>query len=709
MIAAIIVVAMLKNTAAPASCVMAFSFTPLRPRPAFARGTKKALEQSRVMSPIFSLRAKPEDDEDETMDNDEDELYPVVLPQGMEDALTETELNSLTIAQLKQQLRLRGLKVSGRKRDLVDRLLASTRSSSPSLQSTFDDDEDEEDTTATSKARKFAKDQGKELVDVSDYLDEEDKGKSFKSWKAKKDVVDADFEKEENEDEETGENTPEVWGSEARIVDDYEGRRVVIDCLTESVVEFKGSNQSYVSAYVVASRDALKPFLSGGSANQNRTAAEDRLREIQTMREKANKRPVRFEDDEGLNEGDETGLYENAIERDFSDWGKFTLTGAQLSAQEVQGVLLLSDIYGAFTEDTQALAAKIAFECQPVVVMVPDLFRGEPWKESSTPGKNSKGETYEEWRATHDDLRVSIDIRAAAACLRERYGVSSIVVWGTCYGGGRALEASAGYLPQGKIHDFDGTVGPPLVDPMACVAWYPTRYNASTLFGKNHAGNELNEDGQKREFAVMGVFAGNDNLPGATSDDASQLKALLSEDTRVKDFLVKVFPGQDHGFAHIGLGSMDDDNDDYFGRFVDDEFGGAGKVSLADGDADVACLLSTAFMETYSRVFLPTAGAGSIKGEQNGWSTELEMKDLSETVQNDVRSEIEEALNNFVEEPLAGLRVDPTDPDSRQEMENYLRELQKGVTTGPYRIEDDDDLETMYAKLKAQDENFQLF
>jgi hypothetical protein len=61
--------------------------------------------------------------------------------------------------------------------------------------------------------------------------------------------------------------------------------------------------------------------------------------------------------------------------RDYSDWGKYTVTGAQLSASEVQGVLLLSDVYGAFSDDMLALAEKIAFECQPVVVMVPDLFR----------------------------------------------------------------------------------------------------------------------------------------------------------------------------------------------------------------------------------------------------------------------------------------------------------------------------------------------
>jgi len=92
-------------------------------------------------------------------------------------------------------------------------------------------------------------------------------------------------------------------------------------------------------------------------------------------REKASKIPTRFEDDVGMDEGDETGLYANVVERDYSDWGKFTLTGAQLSASEVQGVLLLPDVYGAFSPDIETLAEKIAFECQPVVVMTPDLFR----------------------------------------------------------------------------------------------------------------------------------------------------------------------------------------------------------------------------------------------------------------------------------------------------------------------------------------------
>ena len=45
-----------------------------------------------------------------------------------------------------------------------------------------------------------------------------------------------------------------------------------------------------------------------------------------------------------------------------------------------KGVLLLTDVYGAMSDDTTALAEKIAFECQPIVVMIPDLFRGNPFQ-----------------------------------------------------------------------------------------------------------------------------------------------------------------------------------------------------------------------------------------------------------------------------------------------------------------------------------------
>jgi dienelactone hydrolase len=618
---------------------------------------------------------------------------------NVDTSLTRAEVEQLTVPQLKQQLRLRGSKVSGRKSDLIDRLLQYCASFSPPIEPQVIRNKGKS-SKKKKTARELAEERGKELIDVTAYLDEDDQGKAVKSSV-----------KEEGDEEPVEESTgPEVWGVQAKIVDDYEGRQVVVDNLSRTIVEYKGSNNTQVKAYVVASRDALKNFLAGGEQSQNTTETpQDRLREIQLKREMAARVPVRsLQEDAGLDEGDETGLYENVIERDVSDWGIFTQTGAQLSACEVQGVLLLSDVYGAFTDDTRFLAEKIAFECQPVVVMVPDLFRDEPWTEDKD-GFNKQGQTYEQWRAMHSDLRVSIDIRAAAACLRERYGVSSVVVWGTCYGGGRALEAASGYFPNDNIHDVDGRVGPPPVDPMAAVAWYPTRYNARELFGKTHKGSYTDNKGENRSVAVMAIFAEKDVIPGATPDCAAELKSLLAEDDRIKDHMVKVFPGQEHGFAHIGISDNQGISDDPFERFVDEEFGGAGQMSMNVGDAEVACLLSTAWMETYSRVFLPTSGPPVSLDDNEGDWTSLEMKDLSDANQRDIRTEIEEALDGFVEEPLGGKRIDPTDESQKEELSELLRSMQTGEVPGPYTIKPEDDLTLIYAKLKASDENFQIF
>eukprot|EP00980_Cylindrotheca_fusiformis_P001628 scaffold368_cov125-Cylindrotheca_fusiformis.AAC.6 len=631
--------------------------------------------------------------------------------------LSREEIEALTIPQLKQQLRLRGLKVSGKKQQLVDRLLdndkkeaADMSTMDPEIMSSSSQPQPPQPPPSKSKARKMAEERGKEFIDVTAYLDDDETGKSVKSSlpsPAQKGALD------DEEDANPISSDPEVWGNDARIVDDLEGRSPVVDGMSRTIVEYKGSNQTMVQAYVVASRDALKGFLAGGGG-ANRTKAttvnedpEQTLREIQIQREQAAKRPVRMgDDDEAVDEGDETGIFSNILHRDFSDWGKYTLTGAQLSAQEVQGVLLLSDVYGPYTDDTKALAEKIAFECQPVVVMVPDLFRGSPWKEDqTTPGFNENGQDYEEWREEHSDLRVSVDIRAAAAVLREQYGVSSVVVWGTCYGGGRALEVAAGYLPGGKVHDSNGAIGPPPVNPNVVVAWYPTRYNAKDLFGSKKGSKRKTE--KKREMAVMGLFAGNDQLEGATPKDASLLKSLLSEDERVKDFMIKVFPNQQHGFAHIGLSQEPEATE--FERFVDNEFGGSGRVAMDNGDAEVACLLSTAFMETYSRMFLPTTGPPISQDDLAfDWNDDLNMKDLRETSR-DVRQEIEESLDSFVEEPLGGRRIDPTDDSQRDELAEMLRSMEPDDVPPEYKIEENDTVEIMYAKLRAYDDSFQLF
>lgn len=651
-----------------------------------------------------------------------------MLPGDEEDYFTMKDMNYLTVPQLKQQLRLRGQKVSGNKSELMQRLFqatnrrdsttatttstttsattsTTTNSNNISNSSNSNSAEAEDTTTTTTtataildveftKAVKFANERGKELINVTEYLDPKDRNKATRTLQ--------DDTNNEVDMTSTNDGT-ETWGTEARIVEDYEGRSVVVDSLSRTIVEFKGSNQTYVSAFVVASRDALQGFLAGRA--RNTSTVEARLMEIQTKRELASRIPLRLEQEEGLDEGDEKGIYTNVMDRDYSDWGKYTQTGAQLSAQEVQGVLLLSDVYGAFDNDTQVLAEKIAFECQPIVVMVPDLFRGDPWEETST-GKNEKGQTYEQWRSQHDELRVSVDIRAAAACLRENYGVTSVVVWGTCFGGGRALEAAAGYFPNDIVHDWDGSVGPPAVDPSVCVAWYPTRYNSKSLFGKSRESTLTHDN--RRNVAVIALFGELDEIDGATASDAASLKALLEEDTRVKDYMVKVFPNQGHGFAHIGLSHDSSEDKDPLEQFVDDEFGGAGRVALDTGDAEVACLLSTAFMETYSRVFLPTIGPTIGKrDEEDEWSSII-MKDMQEANNRNIREEIETALDTFEDQPHGGHDIDIYDEDQHDELKRILVSYLKEDARDRAKITDEDDLLTVYEKLIAADENFKI-
>ena len=111
-----------------------------------------------------------------------------------DEGLSLEDVESLTIPQLKQQLRLRGLKVSGKKQELINRLLDFSgvqiqEMEEPVVEQNWNEDDIMEadvvsDNTSVnnksskSKAQKFAEERGKEFIDVTAYLDEDDKGKS---------------------------------------------------------------------------------------------------------------------------------------------------------------------------------------------------------------------------------------------------------------------------------------------------------------------------------------------------------------------------------------------------------------------------------------------------------------------------------------------------------------------------------------------------
>eukprot|EP00551_Chaetoceros_affinis_P009326 CAMPEP_0203662414 /NCGR_PEP_ID=MMETSP0090-20130426/386_1 /ASSEMBLY_ACC=CAM_ASM_001088 /TAXON_ID=426623 /ORGANISM="Chaetoceros affinis, Strain CCMP159" /LENGTH=719 /DNA_ID=CAMNT_0050525195 /DNA_START=129 /DNA_END=2288 /DNA_ORIENTATION=- len=639
-------------------------------------------------NPIFSNSKDNPVEEYSGVDNDDDdddEKAPIPVFSDDEMEFSRAELERLTVNQLKQQLRLRNMKVGGKKSELVNRLMGnySSHAGEEMDEEAFLEPEvvggSKAEEVIKSKAKKFAEERGKEFVDVTEFLDEDDKGKETKSSLDDKD-------KDDGDDEDPNKSlSPETWGNEAKIVEDYEGRSVIIDNLSRTKVQFKGSSMAEVNAYVVASRDSLKKFLAGGNRLNNTTDLSTTVKNIQMAREKASRVPMRLEDHQGEDVDDEEGHYTKILDRDYGDYGDFSMTGAQLSAQEVKGVLLLSDVYGAFGDDTKLLADKIAFECQPVVVFVPDLFRGKPWKEEGNSGCNSEGQSYEEWRACHPDDRVSVDIRAAAAALREQYGVSSVSLFGQCYGGGRALEVTARSYPNDTLDDVNGELGPPHVNPSTCIAWYPTRYDAEALFGE---ARKKSDDRNSVNTNVMAIFAEDDDIPGATTSDAEKLKKCLETDNRVNDHMVKIFPGQKHGFAHIGISNQNDSSKD---EFLDEEFGGSTSSSMESSDAEVACLLSTAWMETYARIFLPTVGE-AVK-EDISWS-ELRM-DLTNSHDRNVREEIEEALENHKDAEIDLERMHPDD------FSNPFAEIDPdAMKAQPFGISLEDDADAFLDKLE---------
>uniref|UniRef100_A0A0G4HN02 Carboxymethylenebutenolidase homolog n=1 Tax=Chromera velia CCMP2878 TaxID=1169474 RepID=A0A0G4HN02_9ALVE len=205
-------------------------------------------------------------------------------------------------------------------------------------------------------------------------------------------------------------------------------------------------------------------------------------------------------------------------------------------------LVLLPDVYGYKDKNIRKIADRLSQICNTVVV-IPDLFDGNPWKDSmarvviekmesdlkrqkgQTPTKADKMEikrrVYEVWREQIDQSRVHAVIRSTASFLRRELPLDHLGLVGFSFGGGRALEASLC----------------PLVAPSAVVAFYPTRYNMTHICEWAKAPTSL-------------VFAGNDTIQGARPVDLEGLNYGLRQQNRVADLLCTVFRGQCHGFVH---------------------------------------------------------------------------------------------------------------------------------------------------------------
>ncbi|KAK6937982.1 Dienelactone hydrolase, partial [Dillenia turbinata] len=177
------------------------------------------------------------------------------------------------------------------------------------------------------------------------------------------------------------------------------------------------------------------------------------------------------------------------------------------------GILLLSDIFGFEDSSTRDLAYRVA--CNGYNVLVPDLFRGDPW-----PKGRSKA-LFEEWLAKHNLERVARDISAATKWMVDEFvavGISKkLGIIGFCYGGGRLIDVLA--QDQGA---YFGTG----------VSFYGTRMNLTTA----------------AYIKVPVLFVSGDN-------DQPCPVGLLNDMERGR---VVIFEGRGHGFAHRPESPEDD-------------------------------------------------------------------------------------------------------------------------------------------------------
>ncbi|CAM9152380.1 unnamed protein product [Choristocarpus tenellus] len=203
------------------------------------------------------------------------------------------------------------------------------------------------------------------------------------------------------------------------------------------------------------------------------------------------------------------GVYVAANKQALRPWD-----GPHGKRKQKHAVVILSDVYGWEDPRMRSAVDKVADVCN-VVALLPDMFRGRPWDPQRS------DDEYEDWRASHDPETISSDIRACVNFARTEFSPSSLGLVGFCFGGGKALEEAA----KG------------LVKPDAVAVFYPTRYNLSAIVPKLCC-------------PLAAFFAEKDVLDGASEEDAIALKEALDENEKVPDFMVRIFKGQHHGFAH---------------------------------------------------------------------------------------------------------------------------------------------------------------
>ncbi|XP_065880796.1 uncharacterized protein [Euphorbia lathyris] len=174
------------------------------------------------------------------------------------------------------------------------------------------------------------------------------------------------------------------------------------------------------------------------------------------------------------------------------------------------GILLLSDIFGFEDSSTRDFAYRVA--CNGYNVLVPDLFRGDPWS------KERSGTTLEKWIAAQEPSRVAKDITAAAKWMADKFlaaGISKkLGIIGFCFGGGRVIE----------VLSRDGGVSFGVG-----VSFYGTRMDTSLA----------------STIKVPVLLISGDNDPLCSVDVLKSMEESMDDGSKVV-----IFERREHGFAH---------------------------------------------------------------------------------------------------------------------------------------------------------------
>jgi carboxymethylenebutenolidase len=155
-------------------------------------------------------------------------------------------------------------------------------------------------------------------------------------------------------------------------------------------------------------------------------------------------------------------------------------------------------------------------------VLVPDLFRGNPWR------KSHSMDGFQQWLAGHSPARVSGDIDACTRWLLDELAAvgesRKLGVVGFCYGGGRVVEALARDAENGAFS--------------AGVCFYGSRMDASL--------------GDRIAAPVLLVCGDGDAL--------CPVETVRELERRARGARAAVYAGRGHAFAHRPQ-SVDEDAD----------------------------------------------------------------------------------------------------------------------------------------------------